>query len=482
MKSFNYPTQSCLVVQSFIDKLVSMSLDADTIHHTCNVIRRTIQDEVKDLSMVFIVHEGGDIKKTLQEKTYELREFPVGRDVLNTLSRRWGGNQKHAGVSATALWQTSKWYFPVKKNRCLAVFILDAEAFEEIEHVRWHVYHMIFHAMIALENLKALGGTHDLKIVSYDSDVKAAHQNMLADIFAALMSYFNRQRSAIKMLGKWRCTQTFLAAEGLRPELYPYPLAVDAVHIVLEDLQAFGLSHKAGDLSNAMEIVREVEHTFDEHNIRQWQDFVVAAQHMVWRGFDMDKVLQSAMFSSEDPYMRSMAYLVAEFLNIEPRPGMDLKAYNPFTEEEANERLHNRRCNEVFQRLIKDFDIQEKKEFFDRINRRIKIQNDSFFNGDFTGWCVPALHSIAHALEDEQNIQHYEDDIPAYLRQVFDESLSALSWSAIVTAGQEVINRRRTGQDVGEDVLPGMPAQISTPETAEFVASPSPEPLQLVDD
>ena len=42
-----------------------MSLDLATLDHTCNVVRRQIEDEFKNLTALFIVHNSGERAKNL---------------------------------------------------------------------------------------------------------------------------------------------------------------------------------------------------------------------------------------------------------------------------------------------------------------------------------------------------------------------------------------------------------------------------------
>lgn len=408
-----------------------------------------MQEELKDVAMRFIVHDGEDIKKTIQNKSYELRRFPAGSQIVKCLPNEWNIKTAQTGLVAVGRWSTRAWYMPIKKNRFLAVFVLDGRNFKDSDHVRWHAYHMIFHALDQIEGIKngEIDQDRGAHIVSYTTEAQAAYQNMLADIFTVLMCSLNRQRSTIKMLGKLRAVQAFDVVPGGQPELYPYPLAVDATQIVFQDFQTYGMS-KTSHVQNALEIAREIEHSFDEQSLQQWYDFAVAAQNMAWRGLDRHDILQAAMFYSEDPFMRSMAYLVAEFLNTEPRPGLDLQSYNPFTESDVNDRLHHKQCVALLDRIVRDFDIDQKQDTIEYVESRIQKQEKLSTSGRVTGWCVPALAAIIKALSDDEALHEYEDDIPAYLKKVFEDEMQAWPWEKVLSMGQETIDQRRMGEPV----------------------------------
>lgn len=356
----------------------------------------------------------------------------------------------HAGFVALGSWRERKWYSFIRKQKFLATLILDEDAYETIEQVRWQVWHMFWHVLRMAENVRNgdfRRGQIRVNVRAQDDFVRTAHENMLADVFAAIMLYTEGYKGAINLLAKRRCQQAFEPILGYQAELYPYAIAAEATQMVLEEFSVFRSTKTGGPIARAIQIVEEVEQTFDDQAIKQWQRFAMAAQEMAWSGFERNKILQTAIYTSEDPYVRSMAYLTAEFLNSDPQPLVDFSAYNPFTVPEVNERLHFKRC----EALYKDIMALPEEQRADAFLKAAEEQNRKLFLGDMTGWCVHALMAASEYFSSINDTEAAATQKP-YMDQ-FAASVRAIEWAPLFTLGCRILRHRRNGGEVNAETV-----------------------------
>jgi hypothetical protein len=65
-----------------------MGLETAAVDHACNVVRREIQEEFPQLTLLYIVHQDGQRAKALEARRSELLEHPAGEAFLPYLQNR----------------------------------------------------------------------------------------------------------------------------------------------------------------------------------------------------------------------------------------------------------------------------------------------------------------------------------------------------------------------------------------------------------
>jgi hypothetical protein len=427
-----------------------MSLQTSALDHTCNVARRKIEEDLRDMHLLFIVHKPGERAKALRQKEPEILEHPGGAAMLPELRK---AAQLNADESAfIGLVKAEKKYLLglLRRPATLAVFFLNTDEFEDADDVRQSVYHLAWHAINIREQHK--NGineniiVHEKGLYPHHTQLSLARANMLADVFSSILLEMQGHKSAISKLAYRRSEMALMPVPGYKAELFPFPVVADAAQVVYDDLVEL-MTSKDKPIEQAMQITQEIDETYDDNSIRQWQAFSAAAQEMAWLGTDKNKILGLSIYTSEDPYVRSTAYLVAEALNLEPAPISDLHIYNPFTDQEANERLHYKHCEDIFQRIIaRQFSPADIKLFDDEI----LAQNARLMEGNPLGWCA---YGLLRALDAYRIAVHHHENPAQQAGEIFHRAIKEVNWESLRSVCRMVMHKHRqhtpvTAQDV----------------------------------
>ena len=268
---------------------------------------------------------------------------------------------------------------------------------------------------------------------------------MLGDAFCAVILEITGHKNAIRDLARKRSLMALQPVRGYNAEEYPYPITADAVQVVFDELG--DIISKTKPVTHAIEIAQEIDITYDDNSIRQWGAFATAAQEMAWLDFDKNKILGTSIYTSEDPYVRSTAYLVAEALNLKPAPLTDLGSYNPFTDQEVNERLHNRKCEESFEDIIAKMALDYDEHLF---LSEIRRQNQRLMEGYPIGWCAYALLQASEVFQNANPENQHPTELAA---NKFHETYRALGWESLRAICHKVMTSRRQGLEISPAVI-----------------------------
>lgn len=457
-----------------------MAITAEKLHHISNAVRREVEDEFPTLRLFFILYQSDNFREAVIKRTQRLVEITKNEALatkIESLTEKEAINKPFFGIQKE---YKKFWPLPLSQEKHTAVFLLNRDLYNDETEARGHIYHLLYHALF-LKKIHAK--TQEKRIILHlkynetpdlseptdqqkPQEMKSkgtplpsqAYANMMADVFMVLMLKHSGQNNAIKHWARKRCELLFKATSHYEAELYPYPLAAESTQIVLDEFAHY----KRDDLQpirRHMDITEEVSFTFDEKTVSQWIDFAYAAQEMAWAGLDKNKILQTAIYTSEDPYVRSIAYLVAEYLNTDPAPLTDVRFYNPFTPDEANMRLHLRLCQVTFNKILERTQREEDNKELDAfIKREIKRQNIALVNGEFVGYCVPALLQAISIIQeisnDGQESEAASADKPSaslydQLNLHFhEENQSHEKILQLFTVGRDIMSMRRNQEDL----------------------------------
>ena len=425
-----------------------MSLDTPALDHICSVVRRSVQEEIQDLTLLYIAHNTGTRGRALKSKIEDVLEHPAGETLLPLLKKMAEDTEQHSVFAGLAFGE-KRTLLGLRKHRlALAVFFINSDEFTDQNDARQHAYHVAWQALSLSQKYKAgqvnmfaeSGGVIRFR----QSPVAMARQNLLGDVFSAVLLEKQGHKKAINALAYKRSLMALQAVPHYKAEQYPFPIAADAVGLVYDEMK--DSSAAAKPVAMAMEIANEIDYTYDDTSIRQWWEFSMAAQEMAWLNFDKTKILSTAIYTSEDPYVRSTAYLVAEALNMEPAALSDLGSYNPFTDQEVNERLHVRACDESFQAIAGTLAVNFNEHLFDEEIRR---QNQRLMEGFPIGWCGHGLLMARDALE---LVAPAQNPVEA-ARQAFIRGCKSVAWETLRTVCRMAMSRRRDGEPVTPEML-----------------------------
>lgn len=409
-----------------------MSLETAALDHSCNVVRRALEDDLEGLDLMFLVFEDGTFEKTLNNKRAELRAHPAGGaflPYLNRLSAKERIPTRLAGIHETR--RRNKYLPFLSRRAALAVFLVNAGDFPDKENARPHIYHLVGHALALRQSYqkkkKDRYETGNGFIAPVRTPLQMARANMLADSFAAALQALNGRTIFLKKMAQKRAMAVLQAEKGYKAELYPYPITADTVREIFDDLRNM-YGDKRSSLDIACAFMREIDETYGKDMIGQWQNFAYAAQTLAWLGHDKTRVLGAAIYTSEDAYIRAMAYLVAEILNLEPPRSFSLDTYNPFTDPEANARLHRKKSLQVFETCFSKRRTPDDPAPF---NAKARLLNEKLLGGDTTGWCAHALLSASGIEEKDRALK------------TFETALAEMPWPVLEEVSARIIERRR---------------------------------------
>ncbi len=417
-----------------------MGLDTAAADHACNVVRRQIQEEFSDLTLLYIVHESGERQKALEARLAELRIHPAGEIFLPRL--RHMAEQDGEEFSGIAIKSGKTLLNPFARNKTLACFFVNADWLATAEDARRHALFLAYHALSLIEDHKT-GEKDDVQesngiITPVPDKTLRVWKNMLADTFSALAMELEKRRDWIGELGRRRSLAALSAAPGEQPELYPFPLVLDATRLLYHDMgKAQGT---AGLVHHALEMTREIGETFDRASVRQWWAFSYTAQDMAWMGAEPNAILGAAVYNSEDPYARATAYLVAEALNVHTLTAASASSYNPFAENETNERHHLKICDERFRMTMSKANIQNSSEPF--VEEAAK-QNRKLLEGNPIGWCAYPLLCA----------EVFFRISPNQAKAAFDKAMLEADWNKVQDVIKFIIQLRREGLETTPALL-----------------------------
>ena len=422
-----------------------MSLGIVALNHACNVVRRQFQDEIKNLTLFFIVHAPGERVKAFESKRDELLALPGGAEAMEAVklcSQFKPDTSMFVGLGEGV---EEKFFSFLKTPKNLAVFFMNVADFDDENDMYQRIYHLTWQALSLIEHYKA--EKTDFYLVN-DGAIRPAYnllnlsrENMLGDAFSAIIMELQGHKHYIQTLARKRCQMCLKPVTGYRSEHYPYPIAADATQIVYEELTEEH-SSKVKLITQAIEITKEIGFTYDDNSIRQWMEFSGAAQEMAWLDYNSTRILSMAIYASEDPYVRSTAYIVSEILNMEPSILADLNEYNPYADNETNERLHAKLCNESFETLIQNAKNKDDTHLF---IEKARAQNEKLLTGQVTGWCAYSMLEAGEAFKQA----FLDDENPEEQAKIaFKEAQEILPWDGILKVGKLIMNKKRQGFEI----------------------------------
>ncbi len=415
-----------------------MSLDTAAADHACNVIRRQIQEEFPDLTLVYIVHAPDQKARAVEAKQGELLAHPAGEAVIPILKKE-AEKGRNGGVAALGRGREKKILPFLARERMLACFFVNAGEFQNADDVKRHALFLVWHALALAEDIRkdnkdAFEMSGPVARPSQDAPL-LVWKNMLADAFSALMLELGGRTDSIGQLARERSLAALTPVPGAKPESYPFPLVLDATRLVYNDLGKSS-ALKGGPAARALEMTREIGETFDRGTARQWWSFCRTAQEMAWlKGKDKD-ILAAAVYSSEDPYIRATAYLVAEALNIQTlNPPSGAGRYNPFADLDVNERHHLKISEDTIRHALSAANSSTISLPFMKEALR---SNHALLQGEPLGWCGHALLAAEAAFRGS-------DGSLEKTRSAFDRAMAETPWPVVQDLHRAIVRMRREG-------------------------------------
>ncbi|MCK6417513.1 MAG: hypothetical protein L6Q57_01060 [Alphaproteobacteria bacterium] len=426
----------------------SQKLTLAAADHACNVVRRQMADEYPDLHMVFILHDGQRKDQAIARKIPELRMLPGASKLLYALEANKDASLIPPGFIGLRLERSRPW-FVLRREQASACALLDYSIMADADAMQIEARRQGWYALRLLQAVREEKQSDYIQIEGVLRPALApdqyAYNNLLADIYCAYAQEFLGAAGSVRNFAAKLALNAITPVAHAKPEFYPLPAAVDIVQAILED---FGpRTENLRPLHRAWRLMEEAARLCDQRLSTQWQSFARAAQDMAWAGVHRNKILGAAVYTNEDPYTRSIAYLLAETLDIEPAMPVENDFLNAFADPETNARHHQGLCIDALDRCISKAILnQDNYVFLDEWVR----QNKRLMQGEYLGWCAPGL---VRALQILNNRDGDADTLADRAQKTFMNTLQEVPWETVQALGQAINARRAQGEEITQDKI-----------------------------
>lgn len=425
-----------------------MTVDLNIIQKTCRAMQKGVALAYPGLRLHFIYHKRGKLKESLALAEHDIITHPAGQAAMAIIRKHT--KTESSSFVGLAIANEKKMMGLKNIDRLIALLNVNTDEFKTEEEALTQIYHMTWHAIDLYEIRQQPAYKGKFKsgpMVPKRSPLNIAKAHLQADAFAATLASLKDKTDLMKMITKKRGIQALSPLQNFKAEDFPFVIALDACRFAIKELALFD---KQPDefIATARRVSVEVGHTFDSTNIQQWWDFSIPAQDMAWRGFNQEQILGAAVNVCEDPFVRSIGYMIEEVSSIEPASSESLEhSYNAFMDPEVNMKLHREMIDSVFEDVIAQ-GVTEKssRPFLNLANE----QNEELTEGRFLGWCAAALQGAAKAFESAiQSGASPDQAARMHLQGSRGEGgTDKESWDTLLDLGNKIVDQRRQGAAV----------------------------------
>jgi hypothetical protein len=420
-----------------------MSLKHNTVHRTCQELSRHIAEAYPELQTSIIAHRTGKLEDSIAEREDTIRQHPAGQTALRMLN--YPASMQNSFFHGLATNTTSRLFGIIKKHQILGLITINSDLYDNLTQALGEIYHLSWHAIdMAMLYRKPFYSRkfQNGPLVPKRSPLNLARANMKADVFAATMLHFDGHEDASYKIASLRARQALERKSTRTPENYPFVICYETTQQVLDEIGRPGMpKHKMIDMARKLSL--DIGATYDEDAIEQWWGFCIPAQDMIWRDIAESDVLNAAVNTSNDAFVRAIGILMSEITGIPTRSDIQLEdKYNAYASTERNHELHKRKMDETFEIVMaRGIQNSSSRPFLDAAND----QNIDLRRGRILGWCATALQAAARAF-DAANARGSPPDQAARLE--FHGMQNATSWDIVNELGQKINNQRRQGYTV----------------------------------
>lgn len=434
-----------------------MAVDYKVATHICNVVRRQIQSSFPDLYIHFVVHGENARAKSYSRDIHAIQDHDAGRTITQYFNH--DNDAKNLLTKNKSCFAClGKYYNPgflgfFHKKSYVALCFINHDRFSDENNLRNHAYHLVWHALAIYNSVNldqkpetvSFFQNGNIAVSNFVGD-QVQHQNLMADIFAVSVQYFQGKKDVLDAFVKQRMLNSITPEIGFIAEDFPFPICLDTLefHLGQERYQKVKKQVKT-----AITLTEEIGKTYDLTTTEQWKSFSVPAQEMAWLGFSPETILGAALYTGENTYAQSIGDLIAERLNIKPEFVTNIEDFNPFTSSGVNERLHTKLCKNIIDGIITRIHSKEDIILFLDIAKK---QNLKLKEGGVMGWCVPSLLRAREILHQCAT----NDSIPLALKEmenVFLEDIKLIHWDTLAHFSKKIIYTKRNGDLINEEII-----------------------------
>ncbi|MCI5059620.1 MAG: hypothetical protein MRY79_00955 [Alphaproteobacteria bacterium] len=417
-----------------------MAVPIDSIQYICQRATRDVEHLYPGLSLFFIIHGTGKLRESLALSEHEIVSHPAGKAAQAVIRKHSKG--ENSSFLGMAIASESKMLGFKRRDHLMAIFTVNKDEFDHEDEALATIHHLTWHAIDLYEIRQQPQYRHKFKsgpMVPKRSALNLSKANLQADMFAGILAHLRGSPDVLTLIAKKRGVDSLLPITGYKAEDFPSIIALEATRFSLKELKNDPPTEEE-HVKIARQTSIEIGYAFEEHNIREWWNYAIPAQDMAWRGYKKEQILGAALNTSEDPFVRSIGYLVKEVTDIEDVPASALEnTYNCFIDPEKHVNLHREMVDAIFQEAItQGLEESSSRPILDAAN----AQNEDLTQGRILGWCANALQDAAKAFE--RALLNGASPAQAAKMQ-FEGNRKEPSWEDLKKLGKEVIDQRKQG-------------------------------------
>ncbi|MCD8563121.1 MAG: hypothetical protein LRY54_03560 [Alphaproteobacteria bacterium] len=422
-----------------------MPLTRKKIDYICDRARQILGRHEPALKPFFLVYQTGNMKEALEQAQQKLTRNKPGKLLYSFLEKIEEPPPLFPGL---VIYTPLPLLSLVDHEQILFPILINTDELDDVGAIQHHIYHVFWHALNLLEKYKNAHKASETEDYiqeqavirpKYGEGFQQARQNLSADIFSVFMTEFEQKSGFIRKLALRRADSVMEKMPGFLAENYPYPLVMDVCQMAFDDLEAT-FQEPDHMFPAAYKMAAEITDIYGDDIIRQWRDFTLPAQEMIWLATPADTVLGYAVFTAEDPHVRTAAYMIAEVTEHTVMPSLEKKHYNAYGQDGKNRQIHMAACEESFHRVLsRAASMSDPSAFMEEVKR----QNKRLIEGDPVGWCAHAIAEAGKTFEQcLQNDQITIEDVSETLHK----HLKQIDWNDILQVSRTVITLRRSNK------------------------------------
>lgn len=414
--------------------------NAKEIESLCENLTSELAGLFPNIEVHFLPHRQGQHLDRIEKTLARLIVHPAYNDAKQLLKSK-GSTHGNSAFLGIAVGFERGPFGLTHTERSLAFISLNLDQHPTKEDLLFFLYHLVGQFMHLAANLEQVDRREKAGHILQPrkNNLAIAFANLRADAFSALMMTASGYDHAVRDLVKHRSLQALTAQTTLRPEEFPFAIALDVAQFAAESFSP----GKRTLLNSAFQTSKHIAKSFDRDNLETWINFALPSQVMAWNNAPPEQILGSAINTSPSPFIKATGLLIAEVTKIFPLAAESLPGgYNPFVDMEINQINHERHVEEIFQMVM--IHAAEADTHLPLV-RVANNQNEALLKGRMMGWCAHALQAAAQAYESAA-----ERGIPPAqaARLEFQSAQKLIGWNHLHHLGHHIVDRQRSGEKV----------------------------------
>lgn len=391
-----------------------------------------------DISFIPVLYHTGQKQDEIYRTLERLKDHPA-LSAAKQLLMSAENKTEHHGFIGLAYGREATLFGLKHHHHFIGFVAINLDQINDSEQALSILYNGASHAFDTINYLKKTQkklSQQDSILLPKLNQLSTAKSNLRADIFASFMLAQHDIDSPVHWLASKRAQDSITAQTYIRPEDYPFAIALDVATLAAERARGY-----TQDISTkSYELASRVTQTFDRDSIAAWVGFSSPAQNLAWSGYDSETILGLAVHSSPNPLVKATGHLVAEILGTNPDNTARIQdGYNPFIGREANREQHMRKAEEHFEIALVHA-IQENSA--EPLIRTANNQNEDLLKGRVIGWCAHALQAAGNAFTTAKQRGIAPDQAT---RMMFEGQKTIPDWKGLQDLNNFVMAQRRQG-------------------------------------